>query len=54
MTDILKELKNSPEYQKILEKMSDEERALAEKGVEDLLRDFEQNVLTPLRNVKLK
>lgn len=54
MSDILKELREHPEYKKIVEKMSDEERQLAEKAIADLVQQFEQNVLEPLRNIKLK
>lgn len=54
MSSLLDELKNNPEYLKILEKMSDEERKLAEQGIAAMLSQFEQNVLEPLRNVKLK
>lgn len=52
--DILKELKEHPEYKKIVAKMSDEERQLAEKAIADLVEHFDQNILEPLRNVKLK
>lgn len=54
MSDLLKELKEHPEYNKILEKMSDEERKLAEQAISDMFKQFEQNVLEPLKNVKLK
>lgn len=53
-SDLLKELQKSVAYQKILEKMSDEERKLAEQAITDMLTQFEQNVLEPLKNVKLK
>lgn len=54
MSDILKDLKDHPEYKKIIAKMSDEEKQLAEKAVADLVEQFEQNILEPLRNIKLK
>lgn len=48
--DLVKSLKENPEYKKALEKMSDEERQIAEKASEALLRDFEEKVLGPIRN----
>jgi hypothetical protein len=49
-TKLFEELKETPEFKKTLEKMSDEERRLAEKASEELLRHFEENILVPLRN----
>jgi len=49
MSDTLKELIENPEYQRLLSEMSDEERKLAEKATRDLLTEFEQNVVIPLR-----
>lgn len=54
MSDLVKTLKENPEYQKILEKMSDEERQIAEKAAEALLVQFEENVLKPLKNIPKK
>lgn len=48
--DLLKSLRENPGYQKALEKMSEEERKIAEKASEDLLRDFQEKVLGPLQN----
>jgi hypothetical protein len=46
--DLLKSLRENPGYQKALEKMSDEERKIAEKASEDLLRDFQEKCLNPI------
>lgn len=51
MSNIFKELKESPEYKMVLAKMSDEERQATEKATEELLRHFEDNVLGPLKSV---
>jgi len=53
-SDLVKKLKENPEYQKILAKMSDEERRIAESAAETLLTQFEENVLVPLRNIPKK
>jgi hypothetical protein len=52
MSDLLKELKQNPEYKKIVEKMSDEERKLAEQAITDMFQQFEQSILGPLKNLK--
>jgi hypothetical protein len=49
-SDAFKELTENPEYQKILAKMSDEERKIAEKAAQDLFEQFERNVILPLKN----
>lgn len=51
---IFEELKENPEYKKILEGMSNEERQMAEKAASELLEAFERDVLEPLRNLPKK
>lgn len=53
-SNILTELKKDPNYQKNLEKLSDEERKLTEQALENMLEQFEQNVLGPLKNLQIK
>lgn len=51
MSKLLKELKESQEYKDILAKMSDEERKLSEQAIENLLKEFEETVLDPLKSL---
>lgn len=53
-SELLKELKKDPNYQKNLEKLSDEERKLTEQALESMFQQFEQNILGPLKNLKFK
>lgn len=50
MSDIIKDLQNNPEYQRLIEKMSSEERQMTEKAVEALLKEFEEKIIAPLKN----
>lgn len=51
---IFEQLKNSEEYKRILSKMSDEEKSLAEDGIKKLVEHFENTVIGPLEKLKDK
>ncbi len=52
--NLLEELQKDPNYQKNIEKMSDEERKLTEQALKSMFDQFEQNILNPLKNLKFK
>lgn len=49
--NLLKEIKNTEEYKNALKNMSDEEKKLVEKATENIIKDFEEKILNPLKNL---
>lgn len=51
---IYEEVKNSPEMKKVYEQMSNEEKILSDTAILNLLKEFEENVLSKLEKLKNK
>lgn len=48
------ELANSPKFKELLEQIPESERANVEKAIQEMVRDFEKNILVPLGNFAQK